>query len=151
MTGQTEKAEAFLAIALGAWSGNEQMSGGPEGGGDIKAIGAFKNEPALGGAGMTSAYVQEIDGGVSMHCQTTYRFDEDGSILMTWTPSGGDAQIYTGKLDGRKMRVCHTGEDGMTQTIETDYSEADIASLRATVSGNGIPEMTVFTAVYQRS
>lgn len=30
---------------------------------------------------------------VAVTCQTMYCFDEDGSVIMTWLPSMGDAQI----------------------------------------------------------
>ncbi len=150
MTENRESMKAFLDKILGAWSGAEKMSGGPQGPDTIEAQGRFENQLALGGNGLTSAYQQEIGGNASIYCQTTYRFDDDGSVLMTWTPSTGDAQLFKGALEGNVIRVSHTGEDGMTQTIETDYGDGEVARLRSSISGNGMPEMIVFSAEYRK-
>lgn len=62
----------------------------------------------------------------------------------------GGCPNFKGGLDGSVIRVSHNSEDGMTQTIETDYSDGKTARLRSAISGNGMPEMVVFSAEYYK-
>ena len=139
---------SLLKAAIGSWSGQEEMadpSGGTE---QIQAHGAFENRSALGGMGMTSSYQQQIDTITTMHCQTTYRFDEDGGVLMTWIPSTGDACIFRGTLRDGTIQVSRTDEQGLTHRIESDYRTPGVMQITSTVAGEEMPEMIVFTGRY---
>lgn len=138
----------LLNAATGSWSGQEEMadpSGGTE---PIHARGAFENQPALGGMGMTGSYQQQIDTTTTMHCQTTYRFDPDGGVLMTWIPSNGDACIFRGTLRDGTIQVSRTDEQGMIHRIESDYSTPGVARMTSTITGDQMPEMVLFTGRY---
>ena len=138
-----------LNNATGSWSGQEQMadpSGGTE---PIHARAAFENKPALGGSGMTGAHHQQVGDTTTMHCQTTYRFDPDGGVLMTWIPSSGDACIFRGSLRGSTIRVSRTDEQGLTHRIESDYGTPGVVQIKATIASEEMPEMEVFTGHYE--
>lgn len=140
---------SLLKVAIGSWSGQEEMadpSGGTE---QMHARGAFENQPALGGMGMTGSYQQQIDTITTMYCQTTYRFDPDGGVLMTWIPSSGDACIFRGTLRDGTIQVSRTDDQGMNHRIESDYRTPGVVHVTATIAGDQMPEMVLFTGRYE--
>lgn len=140
----------FLKSISGAWTGKEKMADASGGMEELVAEAEFENSPALGGSGITSAYRQRMDGLTTMSCQTTYRFEPNGKVLMTWTPSSGDACIFQGTLEENVIKVSRKDADGLQHTIRSDYREPDVAHITATIAGEMMPETVVFSGKYKR-
>ncbi len=75
----------------------------------------------------------------------SYKFNDDGTVTVTWGESGGDTGYY--KQDGKKVYIAETKEDldnvdGEDSNVET--YEVDGSKLIATESEGGMTMKMVF-------
>ena len=146
-----QKIRNFVELATGQYEGPEEMMTDPQAGKMMQAEGYMENVPALGGMALNSSYHQTMQGVTSILCQTLIRFLPTGEATMIWTPREGDPQIYTGKLSGPVIEVSRTDDNGMIQTIRTDYGDGSSVLNQMTMAFPGSDEaMTVFTGQYSR-
>lgn len=146
----TESLEDFLQRISGQWRGTEKMVVDPSNGTEMTTEATLTNTICLGGMGFVSDYVQTHDGKETIRCQTTYRFESNDGVTALWLPSSGSFQHFEGTLKDGLIEVFRTDENGMNQTLKTDYSEKDAFTTRTTMSPPSGPEMTVFEGVYKR-
>ena len=146
MAGNETGIAELLETVEGEWEGEETLVMGPDQ--TVTAFGRFVAKRALNGAGFTSDYTQSVDDRVSLACQTTYRIGPDSQVLMTWTPSRGDPQVFSGEFKERVIHVSRIDDQGMTNTIISDYSDPRVARIKTTIASESLPEMTEFSAEY---
>ena len=141
--------KALAERMSGSWQGDEEIVVGPEQP-PMKSVGRFNNATALGGRGIRADYVQENGGETGMVCETVYRFDADGAVLMSWFPGEGEPQVYRGMAVGFRIEVSRTNADGMLETLTADYSEPGQMSNSMQLTMPDGSTMIVFSGEYRR-
>ena len=144
-----EELSALTERMSGRWQGDEEIVMGPDQP-PLSSVGRFTNSAVLGGQGMRGDYAQETDGETGMLCETVYRFDADGAVVMSWFPATGDPQVYRGTVADFRIEVSRTNADGMLETLIADYSEAGRMSNRMQLKLPDGTAMTVFSGDYRR-
>lgn len=96
---------SILSRGAGDWEGQETMppaAWAPDG---MKSTGRISARPILGGLGLASEYVQEVDGEVTMMSHTVFRWDATRRVFIMHfvTADGGDATILEGRQDGDRL------------------------------------------------
>lgn len=150
MSEKSEVAGRLLALAAGRWRGEEEILADPSSPEPLTFSGEFENESTLGGTGLISHYVQTREAETSLRCETVYRLGDDGSAVMTWTPSRGEPQIFRGTYTAKTIDVSRTDEDGMLQTLVAEYGEDGAMTNTMRITPPGAEPMTVFTGRYRR-
>ena len=142
--------DTLLERMQGRFAGDERIVIDPSEGQSMTATGRFNNSRALGGSGIRADYEQVSDGEVGMRCETLFRFDAGGAAVLSWMPSEGDPQIYTGSFDGFRIEVAQIGEGGVRQVITADYSDPERMTNSMQVHLPDGTAMTVFEGEYRR-
>lgn len=146
----TEKETNELAGRMsGRWQGDEEIVMGPAQP-PLQSVGRFSNTAVLGGRGIRADYVQETGGEAGMVCETVYRFDADGAVVMSWFPGEGEPQVYRGTVTDFRIEVSRTNADGMLETLTADYSEPGRMSNSMQLKLPDGTDMTVFSGDYRR-
>ena len=92
----------------------------------------------------------ETGGETGMVCETVYRFDADGAVVMSWFPGEGPPQVYSGTVEDFRIEVSRTNADGMLETLTADYAEPGRMSSRMQLKMPDGSAMTVFSGDYRR-
>lgn len=125
------QAWSILSRGAGEWAGEESMPPAPWAPDGMESTGRISAKPILGGRGLASEYVQELDGQIQMMRHTVFRWDESRNLFIMHfvTAAGGEATVLEGRRDGDRVIFEGTGPMGpMRQTFRYGGDVLEVSS-----------------------
>ncbi len=139
---------AVLAKGTGSWTGTETIMTSP--GESMTATARAEAHLILGGRGLASDYVQEVDGQVTLHGHTVIRWDDlVGEFVMSFHSHPGGPPIETrGHAEGDRLIFEGHGQHGPMRQ-HSSYGPDTMGALAEVPDGQG-GWITVFEGEYTR-
>ena len=125
----TEGPWTILALGAGHWAGNEPVAPGPRTPSEATIRGRSEARLILGGRGITSDYVQETDGEITLSGHTIIRWDEAAAefVMHFFSEPGGGPTELRGRAEGDLLVFEGEGPGGaMRQSVRYGDDEIDV-------------------------